>query len=242
MCGRYMLRTDPHRLGRAFRLDELRQIPRDLPIRFNIAPAQAVPIVRELRIVRQAGDGAVRELATVRWGLIPAWAKEPSIGNKMINARAESVAEKPAFRAAFHSRRCIVPASGFYEWQRQGRGPKQPYLIQRKDGAPLGFAGLWERWHDRASSEAVETCTIITCAPNELMAELHDRMPVILDPADYDRWLDPEAPGAEELLRPCPAEWLEAVPVSTRVNSPANDDESILQSEGEPLKVQGALL
>jgi putative SOS response-associated peptidase YedK len=106
----------------------------------------------------------------------------------------------------------------------------------------LGLAGLWERWHDRASSEAVETCTIITCAPNELMAELHDRMPVILDPADYDRWLDPEAPGAEELLRPCPAEWLEAVPVSTRVNSPANDDESILQSEGEPLKVQGALL
>src|SRR5689334_4623147 len=115
MCGRYMLRADPHQLGRAFRLDELSQIPRDLPLRFNIAPSQAVPIVRELRIVRQAGDGAGRELAAVRWGLIPAWAKEPSIGNKRINARAESVAEKPAFRAAFRSafrsRRCIVPAS-----------------------------------------------------------------------------------------------------------------------------------
>ena len=131
----------------------------------------------------------------MRWGLIPAWAKEPSIGNKMINARAESVAEKPAFRAAFRSRRCIVPASGFYEWQRQGRGPKQPYLIRRKDGEPIGFAGLWEGWRDPASGEAVESCTIITCAPNELVAELHDRMPVILDPADYDRWLDPGAPG-----------------------------------------------
>jgi putative SOS response-associated peptidase YedK len=160
----------------------------------------------------------------------------------MINARAEGVSEKPAFRAAFRSRRCVVPASGFYEWRRRGRGPKQPYLIRRKDGAPLGFAGLWETWHDRTSGEEITTCTIVTCAPNELLAELHDRMPVILDPGDYDRWLAPEAPGAEELLRPCPAEWLEAVPVSTRVNSPANDDASILQPEGEALEVQGALL
>ena len=242
MCGRYMLRADPHQLGRAFRLDELSQIPRDLPLRFNIAPSQAVPIVRELRIVRQAGDGAGRELAAVRWGLIPAWAKEPSIGNKMINARAESVAEKPAFRAAFRSRRCIVPASGFYEWQRRGRGPARPYLIRRKDGKPIGFAGLWEGWRDPATGEVVESCTVITCEPNELMAELHDRMPVILDPADYDRWLDPKAAGAEELLRPCPAAWLEAIPVSTRVNNPANDDESLLESEGEPLAAQGSLL
>jgi putative SOS response-associated peptidase YedK len=242
MCGRYMLCADPHQLGRAFRLDELRQVSRDLPLRFNIAPSQAVPIVRELRIVRQAGDGAVRELATVRWGLIPAWAKEPSIGNKMINARAESVAEKPAFRAAFHSRRCVVPASGFYEWQRRRRGPAQPHLIRRKDGEPLGFAGLWEGWRDPATGEVVESCTVITCEPNELMAELHDRMPVILDPADYDRWLDPKAAGAEELLRPCPAGWLEAIPVSTRVNNPANDDESVLEPEGEPLAAQGSLL
>src|SRR4051812_29045234 len=171
-----------HQLGRAFRLDELRQVPRDLPLRFNIAPSQAVAIVRELRIVRQAGDGAVRELAAVRWGLILAWAKEPSIGNKMINARAESIAEKPAFRAAFRSRRCIVPASGFYEWQRRGRSPARPYLIRRKDGKPIGFAGLWEGWRDPASGETVESCTVITCEPNELVAGLHDRMPVILDP------------------------------------------------------------
>jgi putative SOS response-associated peptidase YedK len=174
-------------------------------------------------------------------GLIPAWAKDPAIGNRMINARAEGVTEKPAFRSAFRSRRCIVPASGFYEW-RQGRGPKQPYLIRRKDGQPIGFAGLWESWEDRTTGEVIETCTIITYEPNALMAELHDRMPLILGPADYDRWLDPSVPGGEELLRPCPAEWLEAVPVSTRVNSPANDDESIIQPEGEPLGAQLALL
>ena len=246
MCGRYLLRADTRLLERAFGITEFSETPRDLA-RFNIAPSQSVAIVRnrpgrELTIIRRDDGSAERELASVRWGLIPAWAKDPAIGNRMVNARAEGVSDKPSFRAAFRSRRCIVPASGFYEWQRQGRGPKQPHLIRRKDGEPLGLAGLWERWHDRASSEAVETCTIITCAPNELMAELHDRMPVILDPADYDRWLDPEALGAEELLRPCPAEWLEAVPVSTRVNSPANDDESILQPEGEALEVQGALL
>jgi putative SOS response-associated peptidase YedK len=160
----------------------------------------------------------------------------------MINARVEGVADKPAFRSAFRSRRCIGPASGFYEWRRQGRGPKQPYLIRRKDGEPIGFAGLWESWEDRTTGEVVETCTIITCAPNELMAELHDRVPVILGPADYDRWLDPSLPGSEKLLRPCPAEWLEAVPVSTRVNSPANDDESIFRPGAETLKVQGTLL
>jgi putative SOS response-associated peptidase YedK len=247
MCGRYMLRADPALLRRAFGIDEISQTPRDLVPRFNIAPTQPVPIVRnradrELKVIRRAEGGATRELATVRWGLIPAWAKDPSIGNRTINARAEGLADKPAFRAAFRSRRCIVPASGFYEWKRQGRGPKRPYLIRRRDGEPIGFAGLWESWRDPATGEAVETCTIVTCEPNGLMAELHDRMPVILDPADYDRWLDPKASGAEELLRPCPAERLEAVPVSTRVNSPANDDESLLRPEGEPLALQGALL
>jgi putative SOS response-associated peptidase YedK len=126
--------------------------------------------------------------------------------------------------------------------QRQGRGPKQPYLIRRREREAIGFAGLWESWEDRGTGEVVETCTIITCAPNALMAELHDRMPVILDPAEYNRWLDSSVPAAEELLRPCPAEWLEAVPVSTRVNSPRNDDKSIIQPEGEPLAAQRALL
>ena len=242
MCGRYMLRADPKLLKRAFGVGEFSETPRDLASRFNIAPTQPVPIVRELKVVRRGDGSAARELATVRWGLIPAWAKDPSVGNRTINARAEGVAEKPAFRAAFRSRRCIVPASGFYEWKREGRGPKRPYLIRCKDGEPIGFAGLWETWRDPSGGEAVETCTIITCEPNELMAGLHDRMPVILDPGDYDRWLAPEAPGAEELLRPCPAEWLEAVPVGTRVNSPANDDESLIRTEGEPLAAQGALL
>ena len=245
MCGRYLLHADPKLIERAFRA-EFSQIPRELVPRWNIAPTQRVPIVRnqpglELKIVRQ-GEGRGRELATVRWGLIPAWAKDPAIGNRMINARAEGVADKPAFRSAFRTRRCIVPASGFYEWQRQGRGAKQPYLIRRKDSLPIGFAGLWESWEDRATGEVVETCTIITCPPNALMAELHDRMPVILDLADYERWLDPSIPGGEELLQPCPAEWLEAMPVSTKVNSPRNDDESIIQPEGEALGVQPALL
>src|SRR5689334_22158109 len=247
MCGRYLLRADPRLLERAFGITEFSETPRDLAPRFNVAPTQSVAIVRnkpgrELTIIRRADGSAERELASVRWGLIPAWAKDPSIGNKMINARAEGASDKPSFRAALKARRCVVPASGFYEWKRQGRGPKQPYLIQRKDEEPIGFAGLWERWHDRVSGEVVETCTIITCEPNELMAELHDRMPVILDPADYDRWLDPKAAGAEELLRSCPAAWLEAIPVSTRVNNPANDDESVLEPEGEPLTAQGSLL
>jgi putative SOS response-associated peptidase YedK len=125
--------------------------------------------------------------------------------------------------------------------KRRGGGPKQPFLIRRKDGQPMGLAGLWESWTDPETGEVVTTCTILTCAPNALMAELHDRMPVILDPLDYGAWLDPTR-GGLELLRPCPDEWLEAVPVSTRVNSPSNDDPSILQPEGEPLAPQGTLI
>lgn len=245
MCGRYLLHADPELIQRAFGA-EFSELPRQLVPRWNIAPTQRVPIVRnrlgrELSIVRK-GQSGERELVAVRWGLIPGWAKEPSIGNRMINARAEGVANKPAFRSAFRTRRCIVPASGFYEWTKTARGAKQPYLIRRKNGQLLGLAGLWESWVDRATGEVVETCTIITCPANSLMAELHDRMPVILDPAHYTRWLDPGVPEAEELLRPCPEDWLEAVPVSTRVNSPRNDDESIIQPEGEVLQAQAALL
>ena len=245
MCGRYMLMDDPALLERAFGLAEVSDLPRQLEPRFNIAPTQPVPIVRDLPgrpldIVRET-SGGVRELVIARWGLIPSWAKDPSIGSRMINARAESVAEKPAFRAAFRARRCLVPASGFFEWARRGSGPKQPYLIRRKDGAPMDLAGLWEHWTDPKTGEVVTSCTILTCAPNALMAELHDRMPVILDPADYAAWLDPSR-GGLELLRPCPEAWLEAVPVSTRVNSPRNDDPSILQPEGEMLQAQGTLI
>jgi putative SOS response-associated peptidase YedK len=238
MCGRYLLDADVRRLERSFG-PELSQKPRDLPLRFNIAPTQPVPIVRR--------DGAGgRELVTVRRGLIPAWAEEASIGGRLINARAEGIADKPSFRAAFRGRRCVVPASGFYEWQRWATGPKRPHLIRRRDWEPIGSAGLWESWRDPATGEAVESCVIVTCEPNELMAGLHDRMPVILAPDDYGTRLEAPPPAAAGLLRPCPAGWLEAVPVSTRVNNPANDDEGLIRPLGEPATgpapAQGALL
>ena len=244
MCGRYLLTASMRKLGHSFGFEEFSDI-RIVP-RFNVAPSQTVPVVRnqvgdELEIIRRKDGAAARELVPARWGLIPSWAKDASIGYKTINARAEGIAGKPAFRDAYRRRRCIVPASGFYEWRKRG-GPKQPHLIRRRDGEPIGFAGLWESWTDRATGEVVTSCTIVTTAPNELMAELHDRMPVILDPVDYDAWLDPTDPRGSELLRACPAEWLEAVPVSARVNSPRNDDPGIVEPEGEPLPRQAALL
>jgi putative SOS response-associated peptidase YedK len=189
----------------------------------------------DLAIIR-AGRAGAREAVLAHLGLIPAWAKDPAIGTRMINARAETVSEKPAFRDAFRLRRCIVPASGFY--RRRSRGsPKQLYLIQRKDGAPMGFAGLWELWTDPKTGAEITSCAIITCAPNPLIAELHDRMPVILDPADYDAWLDPTC-GGQELLQPCPEEWLEAVPVSSMGQGGA----TLLQPKGEGSVTQGRLL
>lgn len=243
MCGRYLLYADPAKLQAAFGFNEFSELPRDLPPRFNVAPSQGVPLVRhrkalvpstygagrELSIIRRADGSAERELVVARWGLIPSWAKDASIGYKMINARAETAADKPALKGAFRARRAIIPASGFYEWKRRGSGPKQPYLIRRKDGEPLGFAGLWEAWTDRSTGEVVTTCTILTCAPNALMAELHDRMPVILDTADYEAWLNPVDPRGPELLRPCPDDLLEAIPVSTRVNSPKNEGPDLIQ-------------
>ena len=235
MCGRYLLRVDARSLERAFGVTELSETPRDLPPRFNIAPTQAVPIVRnkpgrDLTIIRRADGSAGRELVSVRWGLIPAWAEDPAIGDRTINARAEGVSDKPSFRAAFRSRRCVVPASGFYEWRRQGRGPKRPHLIRRKDATPLGFAGLWERWRDRAEGETRETFTIITTEPNSLMAPIHNRMPVIIPEEAYDRWLDPEETGDPDLLVPYPEEELTAYPISTWVNSPAHDDARCIEA------------
>jgi putative SOS response-associated peptidase YedK len=171
---------------------------------------------------------------------VPSWAKEASIGNKMINARAEGIAGKPAFRAAFRQRRALVLADGFYEWQKLEGGRKQPVLIRRRDRQPFAFAGLWESW--RSPDGPLETSTIITTEPNELAAQIHNRMPVILDAADHDTWLDAGRPGGEELLCPCPADWLEALPVSTRANSPRNDDTALIEPEGEPLVVQQALI
>jgi putative SOS response-associated peptidase YedK len=164
-----------------------------------------------------------RECVLLRWGLIPGWADDPKIGNRMINARAETVASKPAFRNAFKRRRCLVVTDGFYEWKKLVQG-KQPHYIRMKDDRPFAFAGLWESWHRDGSQ--IESCTIITTEPNALMKSIHNRMPVILRPDDYDCWLDPEfqdGDALQRLLAPFSAHRMEAYPVSTLVNSPGND-------------------
>ena len=214
MCGRFTLKTPVETLAEVF---ELPTAP-ELPPRFNIAPSEAVAAVRV------AGAEPLRELALLRWGLVPPWADEPKVGSRMINARAETVATNGAFRAAFRRRRCLVPADGFYEWQRQERA-KQPFYIHMRDDAPFAFAGLWEVWEGKDGT-VLETCTVITTEPNELMQPIHNRMPVILDRADYARWLDPRMNDPELLkafLRPYPPEKMAAYPVSRLVNSPSND-------------------
>ena len=214
MCGRFALLIPGEELAESFGLSSTPT----LGPRYNIAPTQPVAAVR------RNPDTGRRELTHMHWGLIPFWAKDPSIGSRMINARSETVAEKPAFRAAFKYRRCIIPASGFYEWQKQN-GHKQPHYIHHKDGAPLGFAGLWEHWQSADGSE-LESCTILTTSANEMMTSLHNRMPVILEPADYEIWLHSDGQGQDELqhlLRPANDELLQAHPVSTFVNRPQND-------------------
>ena len=213
MCGRYNLITDAETLVDFFELSE----GLTLKPRYNIAPSQTVPAIR-----RQDGE---RRLVELRWGLIPFWAKNSKIGYNTINARAETLAEKPAFRAAFRQRRCLIPATGFYEWQARPGG-KQPYHITVGDGELFAFAGLWERWRDE-QSQTLESCTIVVTGANEKIAAVHQRMPVILDPADFDTWLDSEVTDKDrlqELLRPYPAQRINLYPISTRVNKPANDD------------------
>ncbi len=217
MCGRFTLRTPTPVLIQHF---ELGQIP-PLPPRFNIAPTQSIAAVRVL------AAGAERQLDLLHWGLIPSWAKEPSIGNRLINARAETLAEKPSFRDAYRKRRCLIAADGFYEWKKVG-SKKQPYYITRKDQLPFAFAGLWEQWRDRTLRNAplLESCTIITTDANELVEDLHDRMPVILEPGDFDLWLNPDEHDPKRLdplLRPAPADGLTAYPVSPLVNRPTSD-------------------
>jgi putative SOS response-associated peptidase YedK len=237
MCGRYSLTTPVEGLRQVFGFLE----QPNLAPGYNIAPTQQVAALR-------LGEDGERHFVRLRWGLVPAWAKDLSIGARMINARAESAAEKPAFRAAFRSRRCLVMAAGFYEWQKRDKGPKQPYRVVLKDGGPFSFAGLWERWTDKGSGETVETCTILTTDANALLAPIHHRMPVIVAPEDFDAWLDAARPpeAAEALLKPAPAGVLTAYPVSTRVNKVANDDPGViepLEEEGTPpSEPQGRLL
>lgn len=217
MCGRYTLSSPADLVADLFDLDE--EI--ELSPRFNIAPTQ------EAAVVRASGETAKRRLDHLRWGLVPAWAKDPATGNRMINARAEGVAEKPSFRSSFKRQRCLVVADGFYEWQRRPGG-KRPYYFHLKDRQPFGFAGLWERW-TKDERDPLETFTIITTEPNDLVASVHQRMPVILRPEDYRQWLDPifsERKTLQSLLRSYPSVEMEAFAVNTWVNSPAHDDPS----------------
>ncbi|MCB9420256.1 MAG: SOS response-associated peptidase [Ardenticatenaceae bacterium] len=219
MCGRFALIVSGEAVAEQF---ELADTPFLAP-RYNIAPTQPVAAVR---LGPHSGQ---RELTHFHWGLIPSWAKDPSMSARMINARAETVTDKPAFRAAFKRRRCLIPASGFYEWQQIGGG-KQPMFIQAQDGGLLALAGLWETWHTPDGGE-IDSCTILTTAPNELMASIHNRMPVIIEPADYDLWLYPgdRPEDGLHLLRPYPARKMAAYPVNTHVNSPRNDDARCIQ-------------
>lgn len=227
MCGRFTLTSPLEALRELFGFVERP----NLEPRANVAPTQEVLAVR-------LGDDGARHAALLRWGLLPAWAKDRRIGAKLINARAETVATQSAFRKAFAARRCLVAADGFYEWKTAADGSKQPFRICRADGAPFAFAGLWERWHDSAEPRAarpLESCTILTTGANALLRPIHDRMPVILPPETHAAWLAPDA--APEDLQPLlgpldPAGW-RAYPVSRRVNKVANDDLGLLEEVAE---------
>ena len=226
MCGRF---SQFHSWQEVHAYLNIFGAARNLPARYNIAPSQGILAVRA---AADGGDGA-REAAVLRWGLVPSWAKDPAIGNRMINARAETIAEKPSFRAAFRRRRCLSPADGFYEWQKLD-GAKQPHHISATDGATLAFAGLWEHWRDSAGT-VIESCTIITTEANARLRPLHHRMPVILEPAHHEFWLQAAETAVDmlhPLLAPCPADRLVARPVSKHVNDPRHDDPSCLDPEG----------
>lgn len=215
MCGRFTLTLDANELRQAF---PWLTIPdRDLPPRYNIAPTQPVAVV---------ANNHPDRLDFFSWGLIPSWAKDPKMGSRLINARAETLAEKPAFRSAYRRRRCLVLADGFYEWRKEaGTSRRTPMYIHMKSGEPFGFAGLWETWNSPLG-DLVLSCTIVTTTPNELLAPIHDRMPAILPREHYERWLDPGEQHPEQLaplLRPYPADRMEAYAVSPLVNSPAYD-------------------
>ena len=220
MCGRFTLSHLAEAIASTFQLST---IPAIKP-RYNIAPTQLIPTI----LPTDTGD---RQLRMLRWGLIPSWAKDPAIGAKLINARSETVAEKPSFRSAFRHRRCLVIADGFYEWQRQ-EGKKQPFYFRLQNQQPFAFAGLWEHWQD-SKGEVIDSCTILTTQANELLQSIHDRMPVILDAKDYDSWLDPAVQKPEQLhhlLKPFSPEAMISYPVSTKVNNPGNDTAECINS------------
>jgi len=224
MCGRYVLKAALPDIARMLGMD----VDLGLEPRYNIAPTTPVPACR----MERPGE---KELTLLRWGLVPHWAKQADGNYRMINARAETVATKPAFRSPFRKRRCLIPADGYYEWKSVA-GRKQPYYFSMKDEGPFCFAGLWERWQP-AEGEAVETCAIITTDANALGAEVHHRMPVILAAHDYERWLDPGLTRAEEvlpLLAPFPPEAMTMYPVSTLVNNARVDEPRCITPLADP--------
>ena len=213
MCGRFTLTADAKKLAESF-VDFTP--PRENPPRYNIAPSQPVAVVAN------TGDNKIDFFV---WGLIPSWAKDPKIGNKLINARSETLAEKPSFRTAYRRRRCLILTDGFYEWRKNPDKTKTPMYIQLESQEPFAFAGLWEQWYSPHGDEVL-SCTIITTQPNKFMSQIHNRMPVILPPEAYARWLDPaeQKPDTlQPLLKSYPAEEMAAYPVSTQVNNPRND-------------------
>ena len=223
MCGRFSLTGSRSAIANAFKVE----VPDFLP-RYNIAPSQAIAAILEIDEVGK------REFVFLRWGLIPSWAKDPAISYKLINARSETVSEKPSFRYAFKHRRCLILADGFYEWQRTegSKAKKQPYYFTLKDSQFMALAGLWERW-ESSEGDVINSCTILTVGANELLQPIHDRMPVILQPKDYDVWLDRSVVKGDQLqplMVPYPADEMNAYPVGTLVNSPKNDSLECLQA------------
>jgi putative SOS response-associated peptidase YedK len=223
MCGRIIQSSGPLRYAIVDGMNVRDSRAHNHPPRWNAAPSQ------ELLVIRRNHKTGEVSLDPLRWGLIPYWCKDPTGGRKPINAKCETVRTLPTFRDAYRTRRCIVPVDGFFEWKAiKGQKAKQPYAIAMKDGSPFGLAGIWENWKDPASGDWIRTFAIITIDANELVAEIHDRMPVIIPPSDYARWLSDE-PDPRDLMRPFPAGLMRMWPISTRVNKPENDDPSIVE-------------
>lgn len=216
MCGRFALKAPRSELVSRFSLDDCV----DLEPRFNIPPGT------EIAAIRLSPEGR-RVLHLLRWGLVPNWAKDPTIGNKLNNARSETVADKPAFRDAFRRRRCLIPADGFYEWKTRGK-LKQPYYISLASGEPMAMAGIWESWR-APSDDILRTCCVLTTGPNATMLSIHDRMPVVIAPSDWGRWLSAPVEAATPLLRPFDAEAMQAWPVDRRVSKAGSEDADLVK-------------
>ena len=235
MCGRVIQSSGPLRLAIVEGLDVSDSRLGNVPRRYNAAPSQ------ELLVIRQNHKTGKRSLDLLKWGLIPHWRSDPLGGRKPINAKAESVLRLPTFRDAFAMRRCIVPVDGFFEWRAiKGAGRKQPYAIAMKDGSPFGLAGLWENWRNPNTGEWERTFAVITVPSNDLVSQIHNRMPTILTPESYDHWLALE-PDPHELLITYPSEPMTMWPISTRVNKPENDEPSLLDRVEEPVDVWASL-